>query len=242
LAEVLTWLDAQDVSMLRDEARREWQQFVERLRHDERFEGRSLLAPFFAAQQTQASLLDYLPATAPLLVSEPVLVAQMASEYSYQHEQRRLQHVQNGELPPWYPTVVLPWRELLTRDGVAPIIHLAHADLAFGELLAAAEIHPLPTELFRGVDLYGGRLKELVVDIGQRLASAQHVYVVTPQAARLYEMVVEAGSDVSNLHVVHAVIDAGWSSPLLGLTVYSDAEDFWLDATSYSRQTQTCRA
>jgi transcription-repair coupling factor (superfamily II helicase) len=56
LAEVLTWLDAQDISMLRDEARLEWQQFVERLRLDERFEGRSLLAPFFAAQQLCLSL------------------------------------------------------------------------------------------------------------------------------------------------------------------------------------------
>ena len=226
LPAVLTWLDAQDVSMLRDEARLEWQQFVERLRHDERFEGRTLLAPFFADQHLQTSLLDYLPANAPLLVSEPVLVVQMASEYSYQHEQRRLQHVQNGELPPWYPTVVLPWRESLTRSGVGPIIHLAHADLAFAEILPEAEVQSLPSELFRGVDLYGGRLKELVVDISQRLAAAQQVFLVTPQAARLHEMVVEAGSDVSNLHVVHAAIDAGWSSPLLGLTIYSDAEIF----------------
>ncbi len=226
LPEVLGWLQHQDVSMLRAEARSEWEQFVDGLAHDERFEGRTLFAPFFAPKQQLSSLLDYLPAATPLCVSEPVLVAQVASEYSFQHEQRRIQHVENAELPPWYPTVVLPWRTMLNRDGQGCVIHIAHADLPFAELLPQAQVHALPAELFRGVDLYGGRLKELVADIVKRLGAAQDVWLVTPQAARLHEMVMEAGGEMAHLHVVHAVVDAGWASPMLGLTVYSDAEIF----------------
>ncbi|MFN5928014.1 MAG: CarD family transcriptional regulator, partial [Roseiflexaceae bacterium] len=128
--------------------------------------------------------------------------------------------------PPWYPTVVLPWRTMLNRDGQGCVIHIAHADLPFAELLPQAQVHALPAELFRGVDLYGGRLKELVADIVKRLGAAQDVWLVTPQAARLHEMVMEAGGEMAHLHVVHAVVDAGWASPMLGLTVYSDAEIF----------------
>jgi len=236
---VVNWLRQQDYSMLRTEAQHEWHQFIERLGHDERFDGREFLAPFYAPNLMLSGITTHLDADIPLIISEPVLVAQAASEYSIQHEQRRVQHVESGELPPWYPIVILDWRTALTHTRV---MHMATADLPFRELLTDPQIITLNPELFRGVDLYGGRLKELVNDIQKRLLNNQQVYLVTPQAARLHEMVEESGAEMHNLHVVHGIIDSGWSSPALNLTVYSDAEIFgWTQRRSQARPKKTDR-
>ena len=230
---VVSWLRTQDLSGLRDEARHEWEQLIERFASDEPFEGRALIAPLFAPDLQMASLLDYLPERAPLILSEPVLIAQAASEYAMQHETRRQQHVDSGELPAWYPIVIHPWRTILQR---VPVMHVATSDLPFTELLPDPSVEALPDDLFRGVDLYGGRLKELISEVVKRLALGQHVYLVTPQAARLHEMVLEANGSDATLHLVHGVIDSGWSSPLLGVTVFSDAEVFgWTQRRTASK-------
>ncbi|MBM4412949.1 MAG: transcription-repair coupling factor [Chloroflexi bacterium] len=230
---VVHWLKQQDYSMLRSEAQHEWQQFIDRLSNDERFDGREFLMPFYAQHQQPSGLTTTLAADIPLLISEPVLVAQAASEYSIQHEQRRIQHVESGELPPWYPIVVLDWRIALQHPRV---MHMATADLPFRELLADPQIVTLNPDLFRGVDLYGGRLKDLVNDIQKRLLNQHHVWLVTPQAARLHEMIEESGADMHNVRVIHGVIDSGWSSPALNLTIYSDAEIFgWTQRRTTAR-------
>ena len=230
---VVAWLRAQDLGGLRDEARHEWEQLIERFASDEPFEGRALIAPLFSPDLQMASLLDYLPERAALILSEPVLIAQAASEYAMQHETRRQQHVDSGELPAWYPVVIHPWRTILQR---VPVMHVATSDLPFTELLPDPSVESLPDDLFRGVDLYGGRLKELISEVVKRLALGQHVYLVTPQAARLHEMVLEASGSDATLHLVHGVIDSGWSSPLLGVTVFSDAEVFgWTQRRTASK-------
>jgi transcription-repair coupling factor (superfamily II helicase) len=230
---VVEWLRAQDMTALRDEARTEWEQLIDRFAADEPFEGRALIAPLFTLGDAQPTLLDYLPDHAPLVVSEPVLVAQAASEYSIQHETRRTQHVEAGELPPWYPVVVQPWRTLLHRSAV---YHIATSDLPFTEILPDPVIEPVPVDLFRGIDLYGGRLKDLVRDVTLRLANGEQVILVTPQAARLHEMVVEAGASDANLALVHGVVDSGWTSPLLRTTVYTDTEIFgWTQRRTASK-------
>ncbi|MFN7471770.1 MAG: CarD family transcriptional regulator, partial [Roseiflexaceae bacterium] len=230
---VVAWLRTQDLTGLRDEARHEWEQLIERFASDEPFEGRALIAPLFSPDLQMASLLDYLPERAALILSEPVLIAQAASEYAMQHETRRQQHVDSGELPAWYPVVIHPWRTILQR---VPVMHVATSDLPFTELLPDPSVESLPDDLFRGVDLYGGRLKELISEVVKRLALGQHVYLVTPQAARLHEMVLEASGSDATLHLVHGVIDSGWSSPLLGVTVFSDAEVFgWTQRRTASK-------
>lgn len=222
-AEVVAWLRAQSLAQLRDEARTEWMQLIAALEHDEHGEGQALLAPFFARHSLLTSLLDYLPHEAAIWVVEPVLVAQTASEYSIQHQQRRTQHIEAGELPEWYPDVVLPWRQLLVRPHV---VHFAHAELPFRELLADARLYQVPERFWLAVDLYGGRLKELVSDCVARLTRGEQVWLVTPQAARLHEMIEEAGADLTRLVVVANVIESGWQSPAMQLTIYSDAEIF----------------
>jgi transcription-repair coupling factor (superfamily II helicase) len=231
--QVVAWLQAQSYDMLRDEAKHEWQQLIARLHHDEQSDGQALLAPFFADAPHPTSLLDYLPNTAPIVVVEPVLVAQAASEYAIQHQQRRVQHIEAGELPDWYPDVVLPWRILLQRTTA---VHLAHADMPFHDLMPQSRVHELPPTMWQPVDLYGGRLKELVSDIQKRLARHETVWLVTPQAARLYEMVQETGVDVQSLVVVHNVIDCGWQSGVFGVAVFSDAEIFgWTQRRSVTK-------
>jgi transcription-repair coupling factor (superfamily II helicase) len=92
-------------------------------------------------------------------------------------------------------------------------------------------------------DLFGGQLRRLVDDIVGRLRDGEQVVVVTPQAARIQEMVQEATNDQRpttnkdeqdkavvgrrwSLVVVHGSLDEGFRSPDLNLTLYSDAEIF----------------
>src|SRR5262249_36292681 len=101
----------------------------------------------------------------------------------------------------------------------------------------------LPDALFVPADLFGGQLKRVVEDIAGRLRDGEQMAVVTPQAARIQEMVAEGTTDDRPLTtdekgessviggrpsfvVVHGSLDEGWRAPDLNLTLYTDAEIF----------------
>ncbi|MCG8351321.1 MAG: transcription-repair coupling factor, partial [Chloroflexales bacterium] len=94
---------------------------------------------------------------------------------------------------------------------------------------------------FTPTDLFGGQLRRLVHEIVGRLRRDERVAVVTPQAARIHELVVEAYIDQqpikgkqkthsvsldSSFAAIHGGLDAGWRSPDLNLTLYTDSEIF----------------
>jgi transcription-repair coupling factor (superfamily II helicase) len=212
----------------------------------------SPLLPF--SLSAASSLLKHLPPGAPVLFSELTLLAQQAAELHGHAEERRARHVESGELPPGFPRPYLLWDELLDQGQAASLVNLSNNDLARGDwrlaIGAGAALQPpasslqLPETLFAPADLFGGQLKRLVDDIIARLRDGEQVAVVTPQAARIQEMVEEAirtqnqeprtensgdavlGSGFSVLTVVHGSLDEGWRSPDLNLTLYTDAEIF----------------
>jgi transcription-repair coupling factor (superfamily II helicase) len=96
-------------------------------------------------------------------------------------------------------------------------------------------VHLLPERLFAPAELFGGQIRRLVDDVVERLRAGERVVLVTPQAARLQELVTEAlqrdASDgvenvVSGLTVLHGTLDEGFRMPALNLTLYSDTEIF----------------
>jgi len=95
--------------------------------------------------------------------------------------------------------------------------------------------HLLPEHLVVPADLFGGQIRRLVEDIVERLRAGERVVVVTPQAARLQELVAEgvqretsdeSAVDRSLFTAIHGSLDAGFRLPLLRLTLYSDSEIF----------------
>ncbi|MEI6777375.1 MAG: transcription-repair coupling factor, partial [Chloroflexales bacterium] len=106
---------------------------------------------------------------------------------------------------------------------------------------------------FAPAELFGGQFRRLVADIVARLKNGERVVAITSQAPRLQELVEEGlraeggrlrGEDGAHLNsalspqpsalspqpsaftALHGALEAGWRLPVLGLTLYTDAEIF----------------
>jgi transcription-repair coupling factor (superfamily II helicase) len=243
-------LQALDTSNMRHEALEEWQGHIEQIAEGERFEGRAMFAPFFREQRVTSvsssqrasyqSLLAHLPAGTPVIVNELPLLRQGVAEQVAYAEEQRLIHVDNGELPKDFPRPYLRWNELFAAAEGLRLVNLSNND-GFSSDWFDAEDSYAPAEpahdeivledrLFVAADLFGGQLRVLVEDILSAARTSHQVFVVTPQAARIQEMVAEAGgNELDEAHqpiFVHGSLDQGWRSPLLNIQLYSDAEIF----------------
>ncbi len=265
-AAALEWLQRIDTSTMRREALEEWQASVARLELGERFEGRAFFAPFFREVSTTAgatsgldarfSVLAHLPPGAVLLFSEAALLAHAAAEFHEQAENQRLALIESRELPHDFPRPYLLWEELGIGDRTlaleaAAATPLALLDLSNNELDAEQPL-AITSQLlsvvapFTPADLFGGQFRRLVSDIVTRLHNGERVLVVTPQAARVQELVAEAwhgeatpdeaiaahpspaalAALPASFSVIHGSLDEGWRQPDLNLTLYTDTEIF----------------
>jgi transcription-repair coupling factor (superfamily II helicase) len=208
-----------------------------------------------------SSLLTHLAPGTPVIFSELTLLAQQASEQHHHAEERRKLHTESGELPVGFPRPYLLWDELIAQADTAALVNLSNNALEAGgwglgtgsrtkpSLQPPVSSLPLPETLFAPPDLFGGQLKRLVDDIVGRLREGEQVIIVTPQAARVQELVEEALSRPpttddrpptietddsessvvgrrSSLVAVHGSLDEGWRSTDLNTTLYTDAEIF----------------
>jgi transcription-repair coupling factor (superfamily II helicase) len=180
-------------------------------------------------------------------------LAEQAAELHHHAEERRKAHVDASELVPDFPRPYLLWDELIGQAERCALVNLSNnepeirdwrLEIAAGNdnLQPPTSILQLPDTLFAPADLFGGQLKRLVEDIADRLRSGEQVVVVTPQAARIQEMIQETMKDErrtmkedreapfilypSSFIVVHGSLDEGWRSPELNITLYTDAEIF----------------
>lgn len=252
-----------DTSTLRREALDEWLRAFEHIQRGERFEGRALFAPFFRdAMDVPATLLRHLPSGAIVAFNDALLLAQHAAELDHQAETRRRQQIDAGELPAAFPRPYLRWHELIAQaesltladfsNNERPIWDALLPDPVLSDVFqqgngaepaiprpapdssdARFRLHLLPERLFLPADLFGGQIRRLVEDIVERLHAGERVIVVTPQAARLQELVAEGmqrdsepAVDPSLFTAIHGSLDAGFRLPALRLTLFSDSEIF----------------
>jgi transcription-repair coupling factor (superfamily II helicase) len=223
-------------------------------------------APSSSLVVRPSSLLTHLARGTPVIFSELTLLVQQASEQHHHADERRKLHTESGELPARFPRPYLLWDELLAQADTATLVNLSNNNLDLGvgswELGVGAALpipnsqlptpFPLPDTLFAPPDLFGGQLKRLVDDIVGRLRDGEQIIVVTPQAARVQELVEETvgskQSAVSSRHsdsddnnaemptadrrlltgfiAVHGSLDEGWRSADLNMTLFTDAEIF----------------
>ncbi|MGB9753993.1 transcription-repair coupling factor [Roseiflexus castenholzii] len=252
-----------DTSTLRREALDEWLRAFEHIQRGERFEGRALFAPFFRdAMDVPATLLRHLPSGAIVAFNDALLLAQHAAELDHQAETRRRQQIDAGELPAAFPRPYLRWHELIAQAESLTLADFSNNERPIWDALlpdpvlsdafqqgngaepaiprpapdssdARFHLHLLPERLFLPADLFGGQIRRLVEDIVERLHAGERVIVVTPQAARLQELVaegmqrdIEPAVDPSLFTAIHGSLDAGFRLPALRLTLFSDSEIF----------------
>lgn len=153
-----------------------------------------------------------------------------------QADELTLLNLSNNERPSWEAlstTPVLP---------VAPAPRLNGEEPAPQPVFAAAappderfRLQLMPERLFLPANLFGGQIRLVIDDIIERLRAGEAVVVVTPQAARLQELVAEAlqieaspdaAPETSLFTAVHGSLDEGFRLPALNLTLYSDTEIF----------------
>ena len=252
--QALTRIRALPVDTLRQEAREEWDAAIERLEQHQLFESQAFFAPLFHDPQRWTTLLDYLSVDSPMFFNEIQLIEQQANELHTQAEDRRLLQIETGELPPTFPRPYLIWDEVVHHRMIQPLVNLSNNEAdsngaeteANGQDTAFLPVHfaPLTAPAFANTDHFGGQMRRLVADIVARLGIGEQVTVITPQAARIQELVGEAlaQSDVSSQNgspssetkatlpdtfvTIHGALDQGWHNPDFNLTLYTDTEIF----------------
>jgi transcription-repair coupling factor (superfamily II helicase) len=236
---------ALDTSRLRQEIQAEWETLVEHLQSGDLSESGAFVAPFFrGAGEPLPTLLAHLPPGAPVLLSEALLLAQMADELHDHADEQRAGLISTGELPPDMPRPYLRWPEMLAQTAPLTLVDLSNnegatpsdsAPLAPRRVETSPLYNPFaerPDEpLFMPAELFGGQLRRLVDDIAERLRDGEHVMLVTTQAARIEEMVGDALGEAfphvpGRLLAVHGTLEAGWRLPALRLVLYTDSEIF----------------
>lgn len=264
--DVLNMVSTLDTSTLRAEEREEWGTSLAHLEAGGRLEGWVRFAPFFFVDGAR-SILHHLPAGSVVVCSDQVRMEQDATTMCQQAEQQRATLIESGELLPTSPRPFLRWGEVFgathrsntesahqeTTQNDQESIPLVLVDMSNLEDANedANETEPgvalLAPPTFAPAALFGGQLRRLVDDITGRLHQGERVVVVTPQAARLQEMVEEAiarhhangtESPLVRFTAVHGALSDGWQLHDLRLTLYTDTEIFGWRSRHAAKQRQ----
>lgn len=127
-----------------------------------------------------ASLLDYLPQQALVLVDDFELIQAVATEIEEQAVRLRQESISEGTLPENFPVPYLSWSEL--QDSLS-----GHAFLELGRSTAAEDLSELSAD-FQPGQRYGGRLKQFMDDLFTQARNGQRQVIVSRQVPRLKEL------------------------------------------------------
>ena len=171
-----------DLSALRAEERDEWLASLARLAEGTPTADLDLLTPYLL--RPPASLLDYLPPDAIVLLEEPGSLDLAARQLQAQAEELRAQFEREGELPAGLRPPYHAWDDLTRRMAGFTVARLGEALDEDGE--RARQISS-----FEAAPTLGGRTDRLVELVADRLAARRRTLLVTEQAQRLAELLAD---------------------------------------------------
>ncbi len=155
-----------------------------------------------------ASLLDYLPQNALVLVDDLENIRALANDIEEQALKLRTDSIGEGLLAADFPVPYTSWSELQDDLG-------GHAWLELGRS-TSEENHPL-AELFAPGPRYGGRLRPFIDFLVERQLAGDRLVVVSRQIARMREMWQEQGRVAAEGIVpefLEGTLSDGWSLAL----------------------------
>ncbi len=171
---------------MREELRTE----VMSLAHAQSFRGIEWYLPYFYEQP--ASLLDYLPGDALLVVDGAAELMDTLKDLDGQAGSLREELMRSGELPRDFASSAFTRDELRERLLAHNPILLGYSDL-YGK--TESPNTPLARNFAPG-PRYGGKVKEIVRDVQQRRDASDSVVLATRQAARMQSLLADADLNV----------------------------------------------
>ena len=243
-------LDALDRAPLHPPARYELDEQRRQLLEGTGFRGQEWYIPYLYSQP--ASLLDYLPSDALVLLDDGADLMVLATELEAQAGQTQRDLITGGDLPANPLPPHFSWLQLKE-----PLLARSPLMLGYGDLegRTAPAGSPLARHFVPG-PRFGGQVKQIVAEVEKQHQQSQRVVMVTRQAPRLADIFQEeAGRPLTveegifaapapqAVHLVKGVLNEGWvlrglegrtaspsedwqSSGDTSLVLYSDAELF----------------
>ncbi|HLA98681.1 MAG TPA: transcription-repair coupling factor [Anaerolineales bacterium] len=169
-----------------------------------------------------ASLLDYLPRQALVLIDDLQAIREAWNEVEEQAIAIRGEQVAEGNLAEDFPLPYLTWSELLDTLPRHTVLELGPSGNLESSLLA---------EWFQPGPRFGGRLKPFIEHLVERIERGEQVIVVSRQSTRLQELWSEqnASPDSRGPAFIQGSLAEGWSfAPPTGevIHLFSDGEIF----------------
>ena len=187
---------------------------------------------FYNGFLNRHTLADYLPADTIVVMDRPNRLAGEAEEQEAKYEQQRANRQDRGELPFGFPSPSADW------SGVCETMRAASITTVNLERWSTADtpgmLHALPDQ--------SAGLGHFTDDVASRVAGGGAVVAVTQHAARLVQLLEEAGVAVTlqdsltarpragRVQVLTGALSRGWQTDATDseprVAVYSDAELF----------------
>jgi transcription-repair coupling factor (superfamily II helicase) len=187
-----------------------------------------------------ASLLDYLPPRALVLVDDLSMIEAMANEVEEQTLKFRQESIKEGTLAKDFPVPYVPWSELHDTLGEFASVELGHStEAVIGDQLSVISL----SEQFGHDERFGGRLKPFIDYLSPIVERGEQVFIVSRQSSRLQELWNEhyPDSEHSNLEFIEASLSEGFTLVTHPLVTHliTDSEIFgWERPQSRVRQKQ----
>lgn len=166
--------------------REELRQEVDRLQEGHSFRGLEWYLPYFYSNP--ANLLDYLPDPATLVVDDGTELMAVLQATEQQAEQLQAELTRTGELPAGFAS------SFFDADTIQEqLLQCQPLILGFGDLYGKS--HSANTALARTFvpgPRFGGETKQIVRDVAKLVESDQRVVLISRQAARLQELLMDA--------------------------------------------------
>ena len=203
--------------------------------------------------KVSATLLDYLPQKALILIDDISLTTAVVSEVEEQAVRLRQESVAEGILPEDFPIPYLSWSELEDTIHAQTWLELGHSTVPELPSLAgwggaqeggSADL----ASRFSHDERFGGRLKPFMEYLGGLVDKGEQVLIVSRQSPRLKELWKEDPNhpeDVENLNFTEASLSEGFAiqSSILTTHLITDSEIFgWERPQPRLRQRQAAEA
>ena len=162
-----------------------------------------------------ASLLDYLPQKALILIDDLSIVESMVDEIEEQAVKLRQESITEGILAPDFPLPYVTWPELLDNFQARTFLELGYSSRAEqnGSEIESGGANDL-SSCFGHDERFGGRLKSFVEYLVSVVERGEEVLIVSRQASRLEELWREVrrrqSSESVRLQFIEASVSEGF--------------------------------